>query len=229
VPGTTCGTLDEWPMSEEPIGNPKKILAEQIAGIVLASESPRRKMLLEKLNIAFQVVPSRLAELPPMGERPNSYAARMALEKAVKVGHFYPDHLVIGADTVVAIHDTILGKPKSHSEAVLMLSRLSGQVHEVWTGICVYHARSGTEIVKAVSTQVRFRELTQEEIDSYVQSGEPMDKAGAYAIQGRGKSLVRDLKGSYHNVIGLPTMELGRILEQIGVPIDSKSIDSPCD
>lgn len=213
-------------MIEEPTGNPEKSLASRIAGIVLASQSPRRKMLLEKLNVAFQVVPSRLAELPPMGERPNAYAARMALEKAVKVGQFFPDHLVIGADTVVAIQDVILGKPKSPQEAVLMLSRLSGQVHEVWTGICVYHARSGTEIVKAVSTAVRFRELTQDEIDAYVQSGEPMDKAGAYAIQGLGKSLVRDLKGSYHNVIGLPTMELGKILEQIGVPIDSKSIES---
>ena len=214
-------------MIDDSTGNPKKPLASQIAGIVLASQSPRRKMLLEKLNISFQVVPSRLAELSPMGERPNAYAARMALEKAVKVGQFFPDHLIIGADTVVAIQDMILGKPRSPQEAVIMLSRLSGQVHEVWTGICVFHARSGTEIVKAVSTAVRFRELTQEEIDEYVQSGEPMDKAGAYAIQGLGKSLVRDLKGSYHNVIGLPTMELGKILEQIGVPIDSKSIESP--
>lgn len=198
-------------------------------GIILASQSPRRKVLLEKLNIPFHIIASRIRELPPMGERPNAYSARLALEKAMEVAESYPDHLIIGADTVVAIQDTIMGKPSSKNEAIVMLSRLSGNWHEVWTGICLYHKQSSTQKLRAVCSEVRFRNLSEEEIIQYVETGEPMDKAGAYAIQERGKSLVRELKGSYHNVIGLPTMELGKMLQDLGVSIDSKPIEMPYD
>jgi len=197
------------------------------AGIILASQSPRRKILLEKMNIPFRIVPSRIAELPPLGERPGAYSARMAMEKALEVAESHPDHLIIGADTVVSINDTILGKPASTNEAVMMLSRLSGQWHEVWTGICLYHKKSNSQEIKAVCSHVHFRPLSVEEITRYVETGEPMDKAGAYAIQGKGKALVRELKGSYHNVIGLPTLELAKMLQDIGVPIDSQPIESP--
>lgn len=190
-------------------------------GVILASESPRRKQLLEKMLRSFQVMPSNIRELPPMGERPNTYASRLALEKALKIGQMHPQHVVIGADTVVAIHDEVLGKPSSKNEACVMLSRLSGAWHEVWTGICVYHHASSTQIVKAVCSHVCFKKISLEEIEEYVRSGEPMDKAGAYAIQGLGKKLVKELRGSYHNVIGLPTIELAKILENVGVPIDS--------
>lgn len=195
-------------------------------GIVLASISPRRKKLLESMGIKFIVIPSKLVEMPPMGDLPNTYSARMAMEKAVKVGQEHPDHLIIGADTVVALDGLIMGKPASTEEASVMLSRLSGQWHDVWTGICVYNKRHAIEIVRAVRTQVRFRELTLEEIDAYIQTGEPMDKAGAYGIQGKGSTLVREITGSYHNVIGLPTLELGKILDALGVSNNSSLTES---
>lgn len=190
-------------------------------GIILASQSPRRKKLLEKMDLVFQVIPSDLVEMPPMGDKPNAYSSRTALEKAIKVGERYPNHLIIGADTVVALQDRIMGKPKSKEEASLMLSRLSNQWHEVWTGYCVYNKAKSIQIVKAVCSHVLFRNLTVEEIDAYVATGEPEDKAGSYAIQGQGKALVKKIKGSYHNIIGLPTIELGKTLYQLGISIDS--------
>jgi len=196
------------------------------SGIILASQSPRRKDLLNKMGISFEIIPSELVEMPPMGDTANSYAARMALEKAVKVGQLNPNQLIIGADTVVALGDLILGKPKSSGNAIMMLSQLSGQWHDVWTGICVYQFQHSIQYVKAVRSQVRFRNLTPEEIEDYAASGEPMDKAGSYAIQGKGKNLIREVKGSYHNIIGLPTMELGKILQELGIPIDSSSVEA---
>lgn len=190
-------------------------------GIILASQSPRRKVLLDKMGLEYKIIPSGLVEFPPMGDLPNSYAARMAMEKAIKVGQLHQDYLVIGADTVVSINDSIMGKPANEYEASLMLSQLSGKWHNVWTGLCVYNHKYRIEEVRAVKTEVRFRDVTIAEIDEYIRSGEPMDKAGSYAIQGEGKHLVREIKGSYHNVIGLPTFELGQVLYQLGVNIDT--------
>jgi septum formation protein len=190
-------------------------------GIILASQSPRRKKLLEMMNLSFQVIPSKINELPPMGERPNTYAARLSLEKAMKVGEEYQNHIVIGADTVVAIGEKILGKPSSINEAIVMLNQLSNEWHEVWTGICVYHHKNSIQTVKAICSNVCFKALSQDEIDEYVASKEPFDKAGAYAIQGKAKKFIKELRGSYHNVVGLPTIELGKVLENIGVAIDS--------
>lgn len=185
-------------------------------GIILASQSPRRQVLLKQMGVSFTTIPSGLAELPPVGEAPGAYAARIALEKAVKVAEQHPDHLVIGADTVVSNGEWIMGKPANRNEAAIMLSRLSGRWHEVWTGLCVFCLSGKIEVVKAVRTAVLFRRLSQQEIEDYVDTGEPMDKAGAYAIQGLGKSLVREIQGSYHNVVGLPTVELGKILNDLG-------------
>jgi septum formation protein len=169
------------------------------------------------MDVDFQVIPSGLVEMPPMGDTPNAYSARMAMEKAVKIGQDHPEHLVIGADTVVAIDDHVMGKPASKQEASVMLSRLSGRWHEVWTGFCVYCCQHNIQIVKAVKSSVRFRDLTLDEIEQYIDTGEPMDKAGAYAIQGQGNTLVKEIKGSYHNVIGLPTLELGKALDELGI------------
>ncbi len=197
------------------------MVQSSFAGIILASESPRRKHLLEKMGLIFKTIPSGLVEMPPMGDLPNSYAARMAMEKAVKVGQNEREWLVIGADTVISLNGKILGKPKNLQEASLMLSSLSGRWHEVWTGICVYNRSGHIEITKAVKTDVEFRELSIPEIEEYIESGEPMDKAGAYGIQGQGKIFVKGIKGSYHNVIGLPTYDLGQILHSIGIINDS--------
>mgnify|MGYP006274045187 CR=1 FL=1 len=193
------------------------VRSSRYAGIILASQSPRRQQLMEQMGVAFRVQASNMPEMPSMGERPNAFAVRMALEKAVKVGENQPDFLVIGADTVVAIGDQILGKPKSRQEAAMMLSQLSKQWHEVWTGICVYCRAQNIQINRAACTEVCFRELPMDEIEAYVATGEPDDKAGSYAIQGEAKKFVREIRGSYHNVIGLPTIELGKILYELGV------------
>lgn len=185
------------------------------AGIILASQSPRREDLLKKMGVHFTIVPSGLDEEPPMDEAPGPYAARLAVQKAVHVGDRYPQHLVIGADTIVALGDRIMGKPDGEADAFEMLSSLSGRWHDVWTGVCLHHRDSETQLIKAIRSSVCFRDLSDDDVHAYIATGEPMDKAGAYAIQGKGGSLVKQVKGSYHNVIGLPTMELGRMLESL--------------
>lgn len=203
---------------------PETVLPSKHPPIILASESPRRKLLLGKMGVEFTVSPSRIAELPPMGELPNTYVTRLALEKAVSVAQNEPGAVVIGADTVVAVDDRILGKPSSRQEAQLMLSLLSGRWHDVWTGVCVlYNPQRFQELIAAKSS-VLFRDVTVEEIENYVAGGEPMDKAGAYAIQGKARRFVKQIKGSYHNIVGLPTLELGKILTKLEIPFDSNSM-----
>ena len=188
-------------------------------GLILASASPRRLKLLAKIGVQFQVVPSELAEIPPLDELPNAYAARMALEKGLSVAASYPDHLVIAADTVVSVDDRILGKPRSTRDAEAMLLALSDRWHDVWTGVAMVCGRRNVECVRAVRSEVRFRVLTPEEVAEYVSTGEPMDKAGAYAIQGGAGRFVSRVKGSYHNIIGLPTVEVARMLNELGYPL----------
>ncbi len=187
--------------------------------IVLASASPRRRELLELMGLHFAVEPSDVDESPPMDEAPGPYAVRLALEKATKVARARKYEIVIGADTVVAKDSTILGKPTDATEAQSMLRSLSGGVHEVWTGIAVVCMAKRFEAVKAVCSEVTFREVSDGEMDEYIATGEPMDKAGAYAIQGGAGRFVSRIKGSYHNVIGLPTLELARLLEQLGIEV----------
>lgn len=192
------------------------------AGILLASESPRRQMLLSQMGVAFTIKSSGIDEEAPMDELPGPYSARLAVQKASIVGHQYPEHLVLGADTVVALGDRIMGKPNNADEASEMLSSLSGKWHEVWTGVCLFQRMQEIQMVKAVRSDVKFKDLNEEEIASYIETGEPMDKAGSYAIQGIGAKLVREVKGSYHNVIGLPTSELGAMFDQLGVIVGPK-------
>jgi len=184
--------------------------------LILASASPRRKELLARLTPDFIVVPS-YAEEPKEGD-----AAERALGAARAKAHDVASRrrgIVIGADTVVVVQGEVLGKPSSRSEARKMLARLSGREHQVITGLCVVSTWTGEERVDVVETSVEFRELTADEIERYVESGEPDDKAGAYAIQGRGGLFVDRVCGDVYNVIGLPLSRLCVLLREVGVRV----------
>jgi len=176
--------------------------------LILASQSPRRRYLLEKAGIEFSVIPSSFDETSVKLSSPDVYVRQLAECKARDISGQNPDSWVIGADTIVLIDDTILGKPGSRAEARTMLKSLSGKTHRVLTGYCICCHRTGRLFSDAVKTDVRFKKLTQGEIDWYINSGEPFDKAGAYAIQGIGSFLVKRINGSYTNVVGLPVCEV---------------------
>lgn len=177
--------------------------------ILLASASPRRSELLERIGYVLEICPSDVDETPFPQENPVDFAERMAAAKAAEHSSPSKTNLLVAADTVVHLDGEILGKPKSHTDAVRMLERLSGRTHTVTTGVCV-----GRRLRKifSVSTRVCFRHLKAEEIQSYVATGEPMDKAGAYGIQGQAAGFVLTVDGSYTNVVGLPLAEVVRAL-----------------
>lgn len=183
--------------------------------IVLASGSPRRRKLLETLGLEFSVVPAKGEEIAPEGAGPAETVMALSRAKAAEVAKSRPESLVIAADTVVWAEGRILGKPKDEAEARAMLHMLSDNTHEVYTGVTLM--LGDKTAVGAECTKVFFRRLTDEEIDRYVSTGEPMDKAGAYGIQGRAALMVRRLEGDYFNVMGLPLCRLGQMLEEIGV------------
>ena len=176
--------------------------------LILASQSPRRRNLLEQAGIDFSVIPSSFDENSVKLSSPDVYVRQLAECKARDISGQNPDSWVIGADTIVLIDDTILGKPGSWAEARTMLKSLSGKTHRVLTGYCICSHRTGRLFSDAVKTDVRFKKLTKGEIDWYINSGEPFDKAGAYAIQGIGSFLVKRINGSYTNVVGLPVCEV---------------------
>jgi len=185
--------------------------------IVLASASPRRSELLELAGVAFRVAPAAIPEEPLPGEEAVEHALRLAEEKADTAAEREPSgRFFIGADTIVVLNGRIMGKPVDEADAVQMLSDLSGQTHEVVTAYAVLDKQSGVSIKRAVRTQVLFKPLSQQEISEYVKTGCPMDKAGAYAIQGGAAHFVREIHGSYTNVVGLPTCELVETLHQLG-------------
>ena len=184
--------------------------------IVLASQSPRRRELLERMGITkFDVIPAKGEEVADPGLTPQALVEELSRQKAAEVAAQEPDALVIAADTVVAIDGKVLGKPTSTQHAVEMLTRLSGREHHVYTGFTV---RQGETIITAhEDTTVNFRPLTPKEIAAYVATGEPMDKAGSYGIQGFGCVLISGIQGDYYNVVGLPVCRLAQALEQFGV------------
>lgn len=184
--------------------------------VILASSSPRRRALLEQMGLRFAVVPSDADETLRPGLPPQQAAGELARRKAAVIAEQYPQALVIAADTLVAVDGVLLGKPLDTQDAADMLRHLSGREHEVVTGLCVVW--QGRQHVACESTAVRFDTLREEEIDRYIRTGEPMDKAGAYGIQGRAGVFVSGIRGCYYNVMGLPLARLKALLmEALGM------------
>ncbi len=182
--------------------------------IVLASNSPRRKELLERLEVSFSVEGSNIDEVVREGEAPTQVAMGLALQKALDIAENHGDDtLIIAADTIV-FDQVIMGKPKSEEDAKHMLHQLNGKVHEVITGIAIVQAGTLNKIAAYERTMVKFKQVTTEKIDRYVASGEPFGKAGSYAIQGKGMTLVEWIQGDYNNVVGLPVGLLEDLLER---------------
>ena len=185
--------------------------------LVLASASPRRRMLLQEAGLSFELRPADLPEERQPGEKPEDFAVRMAAEKArAGADGLGPGRFVLGADTIVVLDADVLGKPRDPEHAVALLTRLVGRSHEVITGVAVVD--TSTERLRAirVSSQVEMRAATGQEIRSYIATGESLDKAGAYALQGQGRRFVRAVLGSETNVIGLPVEETLELLRAAG-------------
>jgi len=187
------------------------------ADFILASTSPRRRELLGQLGLSFIVVPSMLQEINQGGMKPHVHATYFAQAKAKEVAYRYPHKWVLGADTIVVIGQEILGKPADFTEASSMLSRLGGKSHSVITSICLAHAHMGVVESDWVETKVFMRRLSVKDIEGYIKTGEPMDKAGGYGIQGIGGCLIQRIEGSYSNVVGLPLCETLELLRRYGV------------
>jgi septum formation protein len=197
--------------------------------LVLASASPRRQELLRNAGISFTVEPAHIDESPRDGESPRACAERLACEKALAVSNTRPQHYVLGADTVVAVDDIILGKPVDAADAARMLRLLSGRTHQVITGVCVVARAVASETAQNLRTQnrelrtasettlVTMRDLSDDEIHGYVATGEPMDKAGAYAIQGMASRWIPQIDGDYSNVVGLPVKLVCELLREQGL------------
>jgi septum formation protein len=186
--------------------------------LILASRSPRRAELLRAAGILFEIKPADVDETIRPGENAEAYVCRVADAKARAIAGADPSRLVVGADTVVVVDDTILGKPTGSDDAVRMLRMLSGRAHLVLTGLCL----AGPELsftTRIEATTVEFAPLTDSELEWYVATGEPMDKAGAYAIQGRGSRFVSRIEGSYSNVVGLPVQLLYQLCTRAGILI----------
>lgn len=186
-----------------------------LSKFILASASPRRREILTALGLDFEIIPSTCPEEINPSLPPEFLVQELALLKAADVAKKITGrHYVIGADTIVYFNGTILGKPKDSSDAVRMLQALSGNTNTVYTGISVVETASGKSACRYQRTDVTFRPLTQDEIDAYVATGEPLDKAGAYGIQGLGSLLVSAIQGDYFNVVGLPVVRLYELLLQ---------------
>jgi nucleoside triphosphate pyrophosphatase len=185
--------------------------------LVLASQSPRRRELLTLLCGEFEVLASQVSETSKRKEPPRKMVQRLARAKAQAVQVLRPDSVIVGADTVVICRGLVLGKPKSHRDARQMLMRLSGKTHRVLTGLCVLRDHQCCMGVSA--TQVQFSPLSDSEIERYLKTGEPFDKAGAYAIQGFAARYVERIDGCYFNVVGLPISLLYQMLRRVGYPL----------
>jgi septum formation protein len=186
------------------------------ARIILASHSPRRRELLACLGIAFEVMPADVDESTTAGETVTEHVMRLAGQKAWAISSRNPDAVVLGADTIVVVDGAILGKPADEADAARMLTLLSGRAHEVLTGIAVITPQSDQAYAQVVRTAVVMRRLEPGEIAAYAAMDEPMDKAGAYAVQGMASAFITKIEGSYTNVVGLPTAEVVGLLITLG-------------
>ncbi|MDD3978557.1 MAG: Maf family protein [Methanomicrobium sp.] len=187
------------------------------ASLILASESTRRIDILRTLGVSFSIIPPKINEQREKDESPRDFVLRISYEKADKVGSYFPNNWVIGADTIVVLKGRILGKPKNEKDAYDMLRALKGKWHRVFTGYCVLNTSKNIVYRDVVETKVFVRDLTDEEIMRYIKTSEPLDKAGSYALQGKGGYMVKEIKGSYANVIGLPICEVTEALLSLGV------------
>jgi septum formation protein len=192
--------------------------------VVLASSSPRRRELLNLIGIAHEVHPANIDETRRPRESPRVHAERLAREKASVVAGRYPDAITIAADTIVVIDRKVLGKPVDSKEAARMLGLLSGRKHAVITAVAV--ARGGQLKSAVEEVGVKFRRLSAAEIEEYIATGEPMDKAGAYGIQGFGATIVERVEGDYFAVMGLPLVRLVRLLGDVGVKYSFRQVSA---
>lgn len=184
--------------------------------LFLASSSPRRIALLNQIGLEFRAVEPEVDESMRAGETIKEHALRLARAKAQQVSRAHPEALVLGADTKVLIGDEALGKPRDHSDALRMLELLSGKVHHVLTAVVISRLRPEAFAENVVTTRVKFKRITRHEIEAYLRTNEHEDKAGAYAIQGKGAMFVEKIEGCYNNVVGLPLFTVARMLCQLG-------------
>lgn len=191
-------------------------MPEKNARIILASSSPRRAELLNGLGVEFEQTPSLVPERLHVGEAPPDYIIRLARAKVIAAARRWDAGLVIGADTIVVVDGRILEKPEDEEDAARLLRQLSGRWHAVMTGLALYDISSGREVADFDKTLVRFSPLTEKEIRWYINTGEPMDKAGGYGIQGKGGLFVEEIAGNYFNVVGLPIPLLYRLARRLG-------------
>jgi septum formation protein len=191
---------------------------KMVSKIILASSSPRRKELLERLGLRFEVIPSLIDEIPLRDESPEDFALRASTEKALSVSRSLDsDSVVIGADTIVVIGGEILGKPKDEEEATIMLEKIAGREHRVITGFSIVKPKAEILYRNLVESRVKIKTLAPCEIEGYIKTGEPMDKAGAYGAQGIGAFMIEEIHGSYTNVVGLPLAQVIDVLTGLGV------------
>lgn len=195
----------------------KQTTTKTQAQLILASASPRRRQLLQEAGVAFTVEPSHTDETILPGESPGDYAIRAAREKAQAVATHHPNSWVLGADTIVALNGRIFGKPQSTEDGFTMLRSLSGRSHQVMTAFVLLDCSGQVKKSQVVSSRVTFKSLSDEQIREYLATGEPFDKAGAYAVQGIGAALVEQVEGSYTNVVGLPVEEVLAVLRCVGI------------
>lgn len=184
-------------------------------GLILASASPRRSELLRKARIVFRVEPAHVPELRAEHEEPKAYTQRLARDKARTIAAKYPNDFVLGADTIVVADAHVLEKPPDEADAARMIRILAGRTHEVTTGVCL--CGPNLEVVETETTRVTVAEMSADEIADYIHTGEPMDKAGAYGIQGMFSRWVTGIEGDYFNVVGLPIARVYRMLREAGI------------
>lgn len=192
-------------------------MPNQYPQIVLASASPRRRELLASVGIQFQIIPSNIDEIQQPDEKPEDFVLRLSQEKAAEVAQrsTVSGRWFIGSDTIVKCDDQILGKPDSREDSATMLRMLSGRSHQVISGYAILDRNTNQWLSRSITTDVTFRTLTDHEIDGYIASGEPADKAGSYAIQGLGAFMVTTINGSYSSVVGLPLAQILDDLQQL--------------
>ncbi len=184
---------------------------------ILASSSPRRRELLASISLDFEVLPSNVPEVHQPGEAPEEYVARLSRDKAQAIAEQHPSRWIIAADTTVLLDDQLLEKPADAADAARMLGTIAGKTHVVYTGLTLQNTDRGHSETRVAESEVRMLPLTPSEIEWYVRTGEPLDKAGAYAVQGIGAMFIDSIHGSYTNVVGLPLATLFQMLRHAGI------------